>query len=96
MSRAILHDREVYAEPEVFNPERFLGETKASGCSPFNSLSAAFGYGRRICPGRHMAEAQLWISIACMMAVFDISPGGNVEMGRRVKTDARFTSGMIR
>jgi hypothetical protein len=44
-----------------------------------------------------MAEAQLWISIACMLAVFDICPGSDVdEMGRPMKTEAKFTSGMIR
>lgn len=57
-------------------------------------LSAAFGYGRRICPGRFMGEAQLWISIACILSVFDITPGVD-ENGNVMKTEAAFSSGMI-
>ncbi|KAH7882749.1 cytochrome P450 [Phlebopus sp. FC_14] len=31
----------------------------------------AFGFGRRICVGRHVADASLWISIVTMLAVVD-------------------------
>lgn len=42
-----------------------------------------------------MAEAQLFMSIACMLAVFDISRGVD-EMGRLVEPKPEFTSGLIR
>jgi len=62
--------------------------------SPIDPLSVAFGYGRRVCPGRFMAEAQVWISIACILSVFDISPAmdGN---GQPIEVVPSFTSGMI-
>jgi cytochrome P450 len=97
--RAILRDPETFPNPDIFDPERFIDKAGVCGLSPLNPLSAAFGYGRRICPGRYVAEAQLWLSIACMLAVFDIRPGRDVEeLERLVKTahEARFTSGMIR
>ena len=58
--------------------------------SSMEPLSSAFGYGRRICPGRYMAEAQVWLSIACMLSVFHIGPG--VE---RMGTTPAFSSGLI-
>lgn len=39
-----------------------------------NPDAAAFGYGRRICPGRFMARDSMWITVACTLAVFDIQP----------------------
>lgn len=49
---AVLHDPEVYgAHPERFRPERFL--TPEGAMNPkVPDTDAAFGYGRRICPGR--------------------------------------------
>ncbi|KAG6873811.1 hypothetical protein C0992_008410, partial [Termitomyces sp. T32_za158] len=95
---AILHDPETFPNPSVFNPDRFIDPSRPEGrapdFSPIDPLSVTFGYGRRVCPGRYMAEAQLFMSIACMLAVFDISRGVD-EMGRLVEPKAEFTSGLI-
>ncbi|KAG6840387.1 hypothetical protein C0991_007048, partial [Blastosporella zonata] len=96
---AILHDPRTFPNPDTFNPDRFLHSNNPEGCapdfSPLDPLSVTFGYGRRICPGRYMAEAQLWISIACILSVFDIARGVD-EMGNTVEPKAAFTSGLIR
>lgn len=36
-------------------------------------MLSAFGFGRRICRGRHLADATLWISMVNILAAFDIS-----------------------
>lgn len=89
--RTILHDPRTYPEPSRFNPDRFLSPDSRA---QHEHVSVAFGYGRRICPGRFMAEAQLWISIACILSVLDIGPGVD-EIGIPIKTEAAFASGMI-
>ncbi|KAF8874417.1 cytochrome P450 [Infundibulicybe gibba] len=94
-SWAILHDPSTYPEPSRFNPDRWMEKGKTGhDISPTDPLSSAFGYGRRMCPGRFMAEAQLWISIACMFTTFNIGPGLD-ESGKLVETIPEFASGMI-
>ncbi|KAJ7607912.1 cytochrome P450 [Roridomyces roridus] len=68
---AILHDEIVYPDPYIFNPERFLLDGKLN--SSVQWPDAAFGFGRRICPGRHMAKSSIWIGIASILAAFDIT-----------------------
>ncbi|OBZ76203.1 O-methylsterigmatocystin oxidoreductase [Grifola frondosa] len=68
---AMLHDETVYDEPEEFKPERWLSEDARD--KP-NALDVAFGFGRRACPGRYLGEETLFMTIACTLATFDISP----------------------
>ncbi|KDR74419.1 hypothetical protein GALMADRAFT_99443 [Galerina marginata CBS 339.88] len=70
---AILHDETIYGPKSTdFIPERFLTE---DGERNYNvpDPDAAFGFGRRICPGRVMGRELLWITAASILAVFDIS-----------------------
>ena len=45
-----------------------------------------------ICPGRHFAEADLWLAMACALAVFDILPVED-ESGRRALPKVDFVPG---
>ncbi|KAJ2919362.1 hypothetical protein MD484_g1050, partial [Candolleomyces efflorescens] len=91
----ILRDPEVFPDPHAFKPERFLNDdSQECNISPLHPLSSAFGYGRRACPGRFMAEQQLFITIATILALFEIGPGLD-EKGSPARVEARFTSGMI-
>ena len=96
--RRILHDPKAWPEPERFIPERFMGEGDKGDLqhlSPTEKLSSAFGYGRRFCPGRHMGDAQVWISIASILSVFDIRPALD-DNGRPIEVKPKFTTlGMI-
>ncbi|KAF8909685.1 cytochrome P450 [Gymnopilus junonius] len=62
------HDPKVYSDPFSFKPERFLGPQPEQDPRDF-----CFGFGRRICPGRILAEASVFINSAMTLAVFDIS-----------------------
>ncbi|KAJ6553610.1 cytochrome P450 [Mycena vulgaris] len=61
----------VYPDPHLFKPERFLIDSQLNPA--IRDPEAVFGFGRRACPGRHMAWDTLWVMIASMLAVFDIS-----------------------
>ncbi|KAJ6504475.1 cytochrome P450 [Mycena vulgaris] len=68
---AILHDEVMYPDPYAFKPERFLLNGKPNPA--VRNPDAAFGYGRRFCPGRHMATSSVWIAVASILATFNIT-----------------------
>ncbi|WYZ44616.1 hypothetical protein EsH8_VII_001052 [Colletotrichum jinshuiense] len=85
------HDPKVYHEPMTFNPERFLS---SEGHEPETDPGKfVFGFGRRICPGRILAENSLFLTIAQSLAVFNISKP--VVDGKPVEPAIKFTPGVI-
>ncbi|KAI0033308.1 cytochrome P450 [Vararia minispora EC-137] len=88
---AILHDPEAYRDPEAFKPERFLSEDgKEVLDDPI--LDYIFGFGLRKCPGRHIADATVWLFIASMLAVFEVSKNRAAD----IHTDEPFSgTGMV-
>lgn len=91
--RAILHDEATFPEPDVFKPERFL-PTSADDSTKIPFPDAAFGYGRRICPGRYMARDAVWIAMVSILASFEITKAVDDE-GKEIEPKDEFTSGII-
>lgn len=72
--RAILHDENAYPNPSKFDPDRFMLNGKLNPTVRDPKSTAAFGFGRRICPGRFMAEDSMWIVMATILATLDVKP----------------------
>ncbi|KAJ7469321.1 cytochrome P450 [Mycena galericulata] len=89
---AILHNESMYPDPYAFKPERFLLDGKLNPA--VRDPQAVFGFGRRICPGRHMAMSSIWISIASILATFDITKavGNNGEI---LEPSFQYTSELV-
>ncbi|PNH44207.1 hypothetical protein VD0004_g3402 [Verticillium dahliae] len=61
---AMASDPTVYDRPALFEPDRYLrGEPESPG---------NFGFGRRKCPGNHLALASVQIFVATLMSAFHI------------------------
>ncbi|KAK0652564.1 cytochrome P450 [Cercophora newfieldiana] len=67
---AMSHDPSVYADPFRFHPERYLPREEGGNGEPLPVGN--FGFGRRICIGRNLAENSLLIVLATMLATVDI------------------------
>ncbi|KAG7054432.1 O-methylsterigmatocystin oxidoreductase [Colletotrichum scovillei] len=84
-----LHDPHTYSEPSSFDPARYSAPRNEP-----DPTDEAFGYGRRICPGRFLADESLFITIACLLATFDISMAVD-DSGNGIAPQIATTSGLI-
>ncbi|EPQ51330.1 cytochrome P450 [Gloeophyllum trabeum ATCC 11539] len=91
---AILHDPEAYPEPERFMPERFLKDGKINANASDPGV-AAFGFGRRICPGRFLSDRAMFSVISSVLAVFNITPPLD-ERGKPKALEPAMTRGIVR
>ncbi|KIK65636.1 hypothetical protein GYMLUDRAFT_240140 [Collybiopsis luxurians FD-317 M1] len=93
----LTHDPRVYHNPMEFKPERYLADALAAEglgrkVEP-HPRETCFGFGRRICPGQHLADSSVFIACAMSLAVFDITKC--IENGVTVQPVNDRTSGTI-
>ncbi|TFK49673.1 cytochrome P450 [Heliocybe sulcata] len=87
----IHHDEVEYSEPFAFKPERFLNSDGSLGDKyPIT----AFGLGRRICPGRPLADSVLWTAFVLVFAAFDVQKEKD-EYGHDVNVPEKLSDSMV-
>ncbi|KAF2877751.1 cytochrome P450 [Massariosphaeria phaeospora] len=99
---SMTREEEVFgSNVEDFSPERWLPSANpddGTPCAPSGLRDlpiVGFGYGRRLCPGRHVARNVLWITIARVLWAFEIEPGLS-ETGERLAVDSMAaTDGLV-
>jgi len=89
---AIQRDEVMYPDPHVFNPDRFLLNGKLNPA--VRNPDAVFGFGRRVCPGRHMAISSVWIAVASILATFDITKAV-ADDGKEIEPTHEYFPGMV-
>ncbi|XP_017501748.2 25-hydroxyvitamin D-1 alpha hydroxylase, mitochondrial isoform X1 [Manis javanica] len=67
---ATSRDPAQFPEPNSFHPARWLGE----GPAPHPFASLPFGFGKRSCMGRRLAELELQMALAQILIHFEVQP----------------------
>ncbi|KXS98466.1 hypothetical protein AC578_8058 [Pseudocercospora eumusae] len=71
-------DETIFPDAHVFAPERWVVDADEGKKKKYH----AFGYGRRICTGRHIAENSAFLVIARLLWAYDILSEGGEGMYR--------------
>jgi cytochrome P450 len=67
---AISRDPEVYPEPDTFKPQRWIND---QGRLRDDITFPVFGFGRRVCPGQHVANRSVFINSLLILWAFQLS-----------------------
>ncbi|KAF8140168.1 cytochrome P450 [Boletus edulis] len=91
---AMLHDETCYPNPMDFDPDRFVDRKRNMKLGINKFPQAAFGFGRRLCPGRWLAMDSVWIAIASILTVYTIEKPLS-EDGVEISPSVEYTSSLM-
>lgn len=92
-SRGLARDEERFPDSTAFKPERHLD---ADGNLILDDLVGLnYGYGRRVCPGRYLANTSTWLAAATMLAMFRFSRAIG-PAGYEIEIFPKFSEGVAR
>lgn len=93
-SWAILHDEMTFPDASDVAPERFLNADGQLNSDMKDAELPTFGFGRRVCPGRHMATSSIWITVASVLSTFDIVKSIDRD-GNIIEPSEKYTNGLL-
>ncbi|OJD37386.1 cytochrome p450 [Diplodia corticola] len=89
-SYAIHRDPVAYPDPKAFKPERWEGKLETVVSDEQVGVRTdlfAFGAGRRVCPGQHVAERNLYFVISHWLWAFDVRKKRDPQTGEEIDID---------
>ncbi|KAF7372719.1 putative monooxygenase [Mycena sanguinolenta] len=87
----MLHDPGVFTNPMAFDPDRY----RNLDAEIEKVTSVVFGFGRRSCPGRSLAESTLFAVASTVLATCEIAPKVD-ERGNDILPNVTYSSGIFR
>ncbi|KZS97163.1 cytochrome P450 [Sistotremastrum niveocremeum HHB9708] len=94
---SMAYNSQEYPNSTKFEPGRFIEEHDGHARLRKNVLDPTefiFGFGRRICPGRHFAVKSVGITLATILTIFDISLPKDKD-GLPIIPDLDYESGIV-
>ncbi|EMD32705.1 hypothetical protein CERSUDRAFT_161182 [Gelatoporia subvermispora B] len=92
----MLRDEKLYSDPEAFIPERFestiVDEATRKARDP---RQWAFGFGRRRCPGVHLADSSTWLALVSIVATLDVTKVIDMH-GNTIEPEVKFDNFIFR
>ncbi|KAG1738484.1 cytochrome P450 [Suillus lakei] len=73
-----------FPNPEIFNPKRWLD---SEGHLKDNMKFITYGFGRRVCPGQHLANNSLYITLALLLWSFRVAQRHDAPINTHAFTD---------
>ncbi|KAN0084467.1 Cytochrome P450 [Tylopilus felleus] len=89
---AMAHDESRYPNPNMFLPERFLNEDGSLKSEHVDHL--VYGFGRRMCAGKHFADTSVWSVMAKVLAMYKILRPLD-ENGMEIPVEPLFSTGNV-
>ncbi|EXJ74267.1 uncharacterized protein A1O5_02563 [Cladophialophora psammophila CBS 110553] len=92
------HDDAKFPNHEVFDPDHYKGRTLlaaeyANSPDYENRDHYGYGHGRRLCPGIHLAERNLFHAISKILWAFDIEKATDPATGKPIQPDTDVVTG---
>lgn len=87
---AMSRDPNIFENPDKFDPDRYY-----NGTAKLDSRDFVFGFGRRVCPGNHLAIQGIFMTVATILWSFEIkdkSPINKRDMDSRQIFNLNFTA----
>ncbi|KIK58663.1 hypothetical protein GYMLUDRAFT_170790 [Collybiopsis luxurians FD-317 M1] len=99
---AMLHDPNVYgSDTDTFEPKRWLlkisddqgitGEWKLNP-DMRDPLVVTFGFGRRACPGKHLAISTFWTGIASILHLFNVTSAVDEDSNKPIQPKIEYSN----
>ncbi|KAE9396845.1 cytochrome P450 [Gymnopus androsaceus JB14] len=82
---------QIYKDAPKFNPDRYIPKSQGGREEPYLS---PFGFGRRICPGRFLAESTVWMAMAMILATCNIGKAKDAN-GVEITPEVNFNVGIV-